>query len=412
MNTVLTVNPAPTGVRANLVLCAAGFWGLMLFFPVGMNYLALFLLLLATLVDGQWRTRMARVRQHVLWWPFVAFVIVTLIAFALQDRIYKETPANAWHGFRIVLTLALALSLSEREARCAVIGFGCAFAMVLLILAGFHIGVLPTNEWINHLTHPSTNKSIAASILFSLLAAAAWTGVWNFKGKWRWVALAWVALALLVILVALEKRTAVLGFLLGVLLVMVHQWRAKHLYLLASVLAILVATLGAYQAMPGLQERMSKGVTEAQAALDGKVEVASWNIRIQMIRHTSNMVVEKPLTGWGVGAWNTQWHARAPDIMKNYNMPHNDLLWMGSQAGVPGALAWLALLLAAAWAGWRIQTWQGRIAFAIALIALFSSMVNSGTRDAEIGLPMLWMLGVALVLARESAKTQGLEKAS
>jgi O-antigen ligase len=98
--------------------------------------------------------------------------------------------------------------------------------------------------------------------------------------------------------------------------------------------------------------------------------------------------------------------------MKNYNMPHNDLLWMGSQAGVPGALAWLALLLAAAWAGWRIQTWQGRMAFAIALIALFSSMVNSGTRDAEIGLPMLWMLGVALVLARESAKTQGLEKAS
>jgi O-antigen ligase len=405
-------NSAPGSVRANLVSLTAGFWGLVLFFPVGMNYLALALLLLAVLLGGQWRERAARVRSHALWWPFVAFVGVVVLAFLLQDKTYKETPANAWHSFRIVLTLALALCLDAREARAALIGFAVAFAMVLLILVGFHIGWMPSNEWVDHLTHPSTNKSIAASILFSLMAAAAWTVFCGVKGWWRWLALASVAIALVVILIALGKRTAMLGFVFGVLLVALHQWRAKHLYLLASVLAVVAVTAGAYSAMPQLKARMEQGVAEAQAAMNGKVEQASWNIRIQMIRHTSDMIAEKPLTGWGVGAWNEQWRARAPEILRDYNMPHNDALWMGSQAGIPGVLAWLALLLSAAWAGWRVRTWQGRMAFALAVVALFSSLVNSGTRDAEIGLPMLWMLGVALVLARESTRYQEAEKLS
>jgi O-antigen ligase len=397
--------------RANLAFYAAGFWGVVLFFPVGMNYLALALLWLAVVMDGRWRERAARVRSHALWWPFAFFLGVQILAYLLQDKSYNETPANAWHGFRIVLTLALALSLSAREARAALIGFAVAFALVLLILIGFHIGLMPSNKWIEHLTNATTNKSIAASILFSLMAAAAWTVFCDTKGWWRWFAFAGVAVALVVILVALGKRTAMVGFVLGVLLVALHQWRAKHLYLLASVLAVLAATAGAYSAMPQLQASMGQGVAEARSAMNGKVEQASWNIRIQMIRHTSDMIAEKPLTGWGVGAWNDQWRARAPEILRGYNMPHNDLLWMGAQAGVPGAAAWLALLLAAAWAGWRIQTWQGRAAFAFAVVALFSSLVNSGTRDAEIGLPMLWVLGVALVLARESV-AQDAEKLS
>jgi len=82
--------------------------------------------------------------------------------------------------------------------------------------------------------------------------------------------------------------------------------------------------------------------------------------------------------------------------MRGYNMPHNDFLWMGSQAGIPGALAWLAIFLAACWRGWQTHTSSGQVVFAIALMALFSSLVNNGTRDAGLGLPILFILGVTL----------------
>jgi O-antigen ligase len=390
----------PTGFRTRLVAWAAGFWGLVLFFPVGMNYLALLLLLLAVLVGGGLGQRVARVRNHALWWPVVVLLVVMALALVFQDKIYRETPSNLWHGGRIVLTLLLGLSLTGQEARVALMASAVSFATVLLLLAAFYLGVVPDQEWWRHLTHPGTNKSIAASIFFSLLAAVAWAIVLTSSGYRQATGLMVLGVAVVVIVLALGKRTAILGVLVAVLVIAFHQWRAKRLYLVASVLAVFVIAFSAYSAIPKLQAGLLKGVSEVQSALDGKVEQTSWNIRIQMIRHTSDMIAERPITGWGIGAWNEQWRARAPDILDSYNMPHNDLLWMGAQAGVPGAIAWLAVMLAAFWAGWRIPTWQGRAACAMAAVALFSSLVNNGTRDAEIGLPMLWLLGVALAYAR------------
>ena len=85
-------------VRQRIVLVMAMFWGLAAFLPVGMNYLALVLMLLALLVHGGLAQRLQRVRSHAVFWPMVIFVVVTLAALALQDRMYPETPANLMHS--------------------------------------------------------------------------------------------------------------------------------------------------------------------------------------------------------------------------------------------------------------------------------------------------------------------------
>ena len=90
-----------------------------------------------------------------------------------------------------------------------------------------------------------------------------------------------------------------------------------------------------------------------------------------------------------------------PPSIADLNMPHDDLLWMGAQAGVPGALSWLAIMLAACLAGWRRQDMAGRMAFVAALTLLFSALVNSATRDATIGLSLLWVVGLYLRLSAE-----------
>jgi len=74
---------------------------------------------------------------------------------------------------------------------------------------------------------------------------------------------------------------------------------------------------------------------------------------------------------------------------------------MGAQAGVPGALSWLVLMLAACRAGWRRQDVVGRLAFVAAVMLLLSALVNSATRDAVIGLSLLWVVGVYLRLAAD-----------
>lgn len=393
----------PKGARLVGWLC--GFWGLAVVLPVGMNYLALLLLLLAVGIQDDRAQRWSRLRAHPLWWPLVFYVVWSLVVLALQPKIYAETPSNLWHEGRIVLTLALAVSLSQREARVALLGFLVALGVGALIMGGYHAGVTPEWAFWAHLTHPATNKSIAASILFSMVAAAAWVYAQAHRDMVRWVAVGVLLVALLIIVAALAKRTAMVGFFLAVLAISVHHWRAHKVRLMTAVLLTTLTASLLVVSVPGARNRLAQGASEIQTAMSGAVDVSSWGVRVQMIRHTTDMVLERPVTGWGIGAWNDQWRARVPSELAGFNMPHNDLLWMGSQAGIPGALSWLALMLAACWAGWRRRSWEGRAAFSVAVIALFSSLVNSATRDATIGLPMLWVLGVYLSLAETSEQT-------
>jgi hypothetical protein len=72
---------------------------------------------------------------------------------------------------------------------------------------------------------------------------------------------------------------------------------------------------------------------------------------------------------------------------------------------VPGALAWLALMLSGLGVAWKAVGWQGAAAVGCIVIASFSSLVNNGTRDATIGLPMLWVMGLMISLARTTDRS-------
>lgn len=401
----LTANNAPMSKRdslpSNSVIAAISLlWGLSIFLPVGTNYLALCLLLLGIFAERRYRERFWLMGSTGIFWPSLVFAGWTLVTLALQPETYPETWANLVHGLRIALTLLLAACLTKGEAISAIAGMLLSSALVLLWLGGYYAGLLPYTEFWSHLTHPTTNKSIGASILFSFAAVASF-GMLAQPGLWsRITATLIFILSATIIILVLGKRTAMIGVLIGFLAIAAHLWRDNLRNLAAGLIAIFALTFSVYQAVPSLQNQINKGILEVQQALNGKVSMESWNVRIQMARHTTEMLLEKPALGWGIGSWNSQWRSRAPDIMRDFNMPHNDFLWMGSQAGVPGALAWLMLFLSICWKGWKTQTTAGRICFAFGLIALFSSLVNNGTRDAGLGLPMLWVLGVVLSLAQ------------
>ena len=384
-----------------LVRYVALFWGLVVFMPVGVNYLAFFALIAAMAVQGGRIERLRRVRSHLLFWPLAVYVVWTAVVLALQPAWYAETPSNLWHGARIVLTLALALALTHDEAVWAMRGFVLAAACSVLVIAAHYTVGLPQLPVWRSLVAYAGNKSISNALLLSLLAGSALVVALAGAGRTRWVAMVVVLMLLCVIVFALPNRTSLLVVLCAVPAAAIHQWRDQKRKLSALVAAAMVAAAVFVASVPPVRKGLTQGVEEVQQAAAGSVSLASWNLRAQMARHTIRMVWERPWMGWGIGAWNDQWRKRAPPLIADLNMPHNDLLWMGAQAGVPGALSWLAIMLAACRAGWRRQDLTGRLAFVAALTLLFSALVNSATRDGVIGLSLLWIVGLYLRLAAD-----------
>jgi O-antigen ligase len=113
------------------------------------------------------------------------------------------------------------------------------------------------------------------------------------------------------------------------------------------------------------------------------------------------MMLDKPLTGWGIGAWNTLWHARGPALLHDYNMPHDGFLWLGAQAGIPGCLTLLAILLTSVWFCWRRPDVTGRLGLVALLMLLLATSVHSAMRDAQIGLALPWIAFIYLRLVQE-----------
>lgn len=369
--------PRPPFVRS-----AATFWGLAVFMPVGVTWAAALLLLIALVLDGDWRTRIARVRASPLWWPLAAYVAWTFVVLALRPH-YPETASNLVHGLRIALTVAMALALTRQEALWGLRGF-VAMALFNMVYIGVFYALL---LWggifvpIPHIWYGTLvlvgNKSISNALLFTMLgaAAAAYGLAWLTEHRpYRALgAFCITAAALAIVTLNLPNRTSQLAMLLVLPAICLHQWRRQwRALMLALLLGGTVLGVAVWQA-PGIDQKIAAGVQEIEAARNGAVSEGSWVVRYYMYKDTARMVQERPLAGWGIGAWNSEWRKIGPPLLADYNMPHNDYLWMGAQAGIPGALTLLAILLAAVWQAWRRTDLTGRVAFAATLIVLLAT---------------------------------------
>ena len=383
------------------------FWGLAVFAPVGINYLAALLLFVSMAVAGNLRERAARVRASPLWWPIVAYVAWTLVVLAIEPH-YPQTPSNLWHGLRIALTMLMALSLTRDEAIASVRGFFViAFVSIAIVLLYQTVGFPLAGPWRATLIVEG-NKSINNALLFTLLGATgAVVGLAQFDAPHRprlrlaLAAFAVTAVAGLIVTLWLVSRTSLLALLVAVPAACVHQWR-RQLRVLAVALALAgtVAAVGIWQS-PQVQQKVELGMQELEAAQAGAVSEGSWVVRYYMYRDTARMIIDKPLTGWGIGGWTEQWHLRGPKLLADYNMPHNDFLWMGAQAGLPGALSLLAIILVGLWQAWRRPDLTGRFALMAMFVLLVATSANSALRDAQIGLSLLWVAMIYLRMVQE-----------
>ncbi|HNO43761.1 MAG TPA: hypothetical protein PKJ12_14300, partial [Ottowia sp.] len=155
-----------------MVRWVALFWGFVAFFPIGLNYTAFVLLAVAMVWQGDRAERLARLRQAPQWWPAWALVGWSTLILLLGPH-YAETPSNALHALRIVLTLALALALTRDEALWALRGVLLGLAVGLLLVALHGLVPLPPHPLWDSLVRYDGNKSLANAVQMAMVAVSA-----------------------------------------------------------------------------------------------------------------------------------------------------------------------------------------------------------------------------------------------
>ena len=387
-----------------VVRWVALFWGFATFFPIGLNYTAFVLLAVALLVQGGWRQRLARLRQSPNWWPAWFFLGWTALVLALGPH-YPETASNAFHALRIVLTLALVLALSRDEALWAMRGFVMGLTASLVLIA-LHktIGLPPSKLWESTVTYGG-NKSLANALLMALAAVSGLLLMPVLSARQRGVMTLLTLGSVAALLWVLYSRTAWLIVLVCLVVGLAHQLRRRRQHQLLALVGAAALALAAGMFVPAVKDRLVLGAHEVVNAYEGQAVnmTSSWGIRFRMYSETLDMIGQRPVTGWGIGGWSTEWKRRVQGPLASVNMPHNDFLWMGAQTGVPGAIALFLMVAAGLPAAWRRHDKRGRMAVVALLAMLMAMATNSALRDAAIGLT-LWF--IVLVYQRLSTEVE------
>jgi O-antigen ligase len=384
------------------IACIAALWGVCIVMPVGTQYLCLFLLLSLMMIKGRGQDVIKLFRQQRFWAISVGlFVGITFFTLATQDKYYPETPSNLWHGIRIVLTLIVGLSLRPNEAQIALKAAVISLCVMSIFVVLLWLGWFPkkSNFFIN-LVPNDGNKWISFSILLAMLTVACLRQLRISKPWWGLWPVALAGLALAMNLIVMNQRTAFFALVVASACLIFSLWRSRLSYLIAGIVAVAIFSVILLKTVDTVGNKFETGILEIEQARSGSVAAGSMSIRYHLYTQTTKMLLERPWLGWGIGSWNEQWKQRIDVVLQHVNMPHNDFLWMGAQSGWPGALSWLAMMLSLCWMGWRSHHAAGHIAFAVAAISLVSSLFNSGTRDASIGLPMLFVASACIAWAR------------
>jgi putative inorganic carbon (HCO3(-)) transporter len=240
----------------------------------------------------------------------------------------------------------------------------------------------------------SVHPNVMAGTLVILLPVG--LGVLWFG--WRqlaWLHRAWISLAtlaMLVILVLTESRGAWAALLAAVVLMAVLRWKRGWLVVppLVAAGAILVRT-GSVSLLNLLAS------TDMVSSLDGRLEI--WSRAVYMIQ-------DFPYSGIGMGSFGPvadkiyPFFSYAPGRVQH---AHNLFLQVAVDLGLPGLVAWLAILGMVAWSSWQLYRWGRQVRdgwaaglgagllcsqVALAVHGLFDAVTWGMVRSA----PLVWLI--------------------
>jgi putative inorganic carbon (HCO3(-)) transporter len=251
----------------------------------------------------------------------------------------------------------------------------------------------------------SVHPNVMAGVLVMLLPVGLGL-LWYGWRRLRWFARLWIALALLAMAVVIfltQSRGAWIALMAAGLLLGVLRYRRG--WLLLPLAALAAVALFLYIGPPRVMDLLANNVlagSDLVGGLDGRLEI--WSRAVYMLQ-------DFPFTGVGLGAFGPvadrlyPFFSYAPDKVPH---AHNLFLQVGDDLGLPGLVAWLAILGMVTWGAWGLYR-RGRLVgdgwatglgagllgsqLALAVHGLFDAVIWGMVRPA----PLVWLVwGLAL----------------
>jgi O-antigen ligase len=287
--------------------------------------------------------------------PFGRAIVILLAVLALA-ALFSTAPLPqafaAWWGWRSLLLCFVALAVFDdpRAQRNVAVALIAASLLAVLVLTVLQNDVALTRDaTAPHLVLLRNNVTQAMFLAIGAFLACMLLVTRQFSGRVARTLLGVAALVLLLRLLFVETGRS--GHVL--LLVAIGASAVLGLHGLRRWVALLVVPLAAvmvYAASPQLQARFGKGLAELSNVAQAP-ELTSMGVRQVMWRGTVQLIAERPVRGYGLGAFAAEYSQRARSQTGWRAIastdPHNQYLFLWVEAGLLGIAAFAWWLIAA-----------------------------------------------------------------
>lgn len=363
---------------------------------VALDNLLAALLLLCWVAGGQYREKLAAVRDN----PVALFACALFLLYAAGALYSEGSRADVLHALdkaSIFLAIPLLISLvPEPQLRLrALRAFMAAIFLTLALSFVIWLGLMPENRFIKgaplnpvvfklHITH-SILMAFGA-YLFALEARYA-------SGSIRRLLLATVAvLAAFNILFMTHGRTGQL-VLTALLFYYLCRWVRWRGLVLATAASLVIGAVVYLTPSSSLHQGARTAAREISAWQPGHPAQTSIGLRLEFYRNSLDMVRDRPLLGAGTGGYAAAYARQVEGTgMAASRNPHNEYLMVAVQLGLLGLAAFLYFFRLQ----WRMAArlrggFEQAAARALVITFATASMVTSTLIDHAEGLFFAWM---------------------
>jgi O-antigen ligase len=342
-------NHAHTGLLASVMLVYFTFPTWATVANVG-----LLLMLLFWLASGHWQAKWERVAANPGLWFALGLYAWMWMGIAYSDASASEIGDHLRKYLKLALMAVVVCALSDGVwRRRAWRAYAIAMTFTLMstyanIWLQLPWSVTQNQGW--NTDHTVFKDYIAQGILMSMFIAMGLSNIVK-PGTSTSQRVAWglvVVMGVLSITHLSAGRSAYLAMvaaLLGFVFWAAQGWRRW------AGLALLVLTLaGVFATSSVMQSRVAQAIHEAQTHHVG--DFSSIGQRMYFAKKTTELIQEKPLLGWGTGAYHQQFCRVADNAdwcLAGGVHPHNQLLFIWVEHGVVGLALLLGLIFCPMW---------------------------------------------------------------
>lgn len=331
----------------------------------------------------RWRNawRHPFVRGALVWWG------VLMLSALHTWYLTAQLPLKGSFVWACWYPLALGSVLDDdRWRQRALIAFGAAMAMVLLLSCGMAANLIPQRALVQAQAHMRdtvfkeyTQQGLATLIFGSMALATALTA----RSRHARLALgAMAGLALLNVCFMLQSRTTYLTLLpvaaYWTWRLLFRRWPAWKAFLSMGALGLAIAA--GLWAIPLVRDRLVRSVQHEIDLYEHQHVATSSGIRLELWKRTLPMVASAPLFGHGLHQWFPLYRHSIQDMadQRGFLMghPHQEMLLILAEQGIAGLMVYLLLLGALARYIARLEPPQRDIYVCVLLVYLVAGMAN------------------------------------